>query len=223
MQQHAVSAFSRCWARQSRAKLSGAAVGLAIVLVGAGCGASSSPGRSKASPKAGAGTVDVEYISDLSGTNGQETPFLTAMKAAVAAANARGGIEGRKIALTVCDSQVSDQADATCGQAAVSDHAIAVIGNEHEDAGLPYLQKAAIPYLNEGFSAGDWSSPVSFMINNLGVAASVGFVAVLKQDGCTSFAALNQAYSVSPSSAAAFNAAIGAGAKQDGLTYDGPH
>ncbi len=227
MQKRAVKRLMRCWDRPRWSRTLAVGASLAIALAAAGCGSSSSTGTSASGSKTSAraatstGTVDVEYISDLSGTNHQEAPFLAAMKAAVAAANVRGGVRGHKIVLTVCDSQVSDQADAACGQKAVSDHAIAVIGNDHEDAALPYLQQAHIPDLNVGLSPGDASNPDSFMINDGSIALFGGLAPILKDDGCKSFAALDEAFNVSPPSAAAFTATIAAAAKQFGITYDG--
>jgi ABC-type branched-subunit amino acid transport system substrate-binding protein len=128
------------------------------------------------------------YIGDESNTGGQAAPALGAFKAAVAAANARGGIHGHPIHLIVCDAQGSQNSAAACGQQAVSDRAIAVVDDSgEEDTMFPYLQAAHIPTFDNGGLPLTWTSPVSFILNADFLSVTAGAVALMAKAGCTSF------------------------------------
>jgi Periplasmic binding protein len=161
-------------------------MGVALV---AGCGSSS--GSGSGSTSSGAHTpYKVMYISDLSNLGGLFTPYETSLMSVVKAANARGGADGHPIDVIVCDSQANANADAACGQQAVSDKVIAVISYDLEGTEFPYLQAADIPDFNFGIGAAPLKSPVSFMIDDSVLDASFGPVGALAQDGCKNFAAI---------------------------------
>jgi ABC-type branched-subunit amino acid transport system substrate-binding protein len=168
-------------------RLAGGTLCVALAVTSAACG-SSNGGGSSGGTTASHSTYPLVYIGDESNTNGSATPALDAFKAAVVAANARGGIHGHQIHLIVCDAQSNENAAAACGQQAVSDNAIAVVDDSgEEDTMFPYLQAAHIPTFDNGGLPLTWTSPVSFVINADFLSVTAGAVALLAKDGCTSF------------------------------------
>lgn len=195
---------------------------LAIAALAAGCASSSSSvtatsGSSTSSTSAQA-TYGIGLIADLSGNGGLDLPFEQALVASVNAANARGPIHGHQLKLTVCDSQTNDNADAACGQQMVSSHVVAVFDIAGEAAALPYLQAAGIPDLNYGALPQDWTSPVSFATNTLGLTSTVGFIALAKAQHCQSIAAVSTTAGT-PAAAAAQQNALSGAAKLDGIAF----
>ncbi len=180
--------------RRSMTRLAGVALCVAVALTAAACGSSkgSAPGTGTAANES---SYPLVYIGDESNTGGQATPALNAFKAAVAAANAHGGIHGHPINLIVCDAQGNQNAAAGCGQQAASDHAIAVVDDSgEEDTMFPYLQTAHIPTFDNGGLPLTWTSPVSFIINADFLAVTAGAVALLSRAGCTSFVTVGSEY-----------------------------
>jgi hypothetical protein len=145
-------------------------------------------------------------------------PFEQAIVGSVKAANAREPLHGHTFNLIVCDSQTNDNADAACGQQMVSSHVVAVFDLAGEDAALPYLQSAGIPDLNDGAEPQDWTSPVSFATNTLGLTSTVGFIALAKDQHCQSIAAVSS-IAGTPAAAAAQQNALSGAAKLDGIAF----
>jgi ABC-type branched-subunit amino acid transport system substrate-binding protein len=114
---------------------------------------------------------------DAEGTNGANFPEAgIAAKAYEAAINAKGGINGRPLKVTVCNDKNDNNRAATCARQAVSDKAVAVVGSFSLGAGqiLPILAPANIPYLaNAAIDASEFSSPDSYPI----LSGPVGFLA----------------------------------------------
>jgi substrate-binding family protein len=200
--------------RASRRRAALAAVTSVVTLVAVGCGSSSPSTGSSASKSA---TYKVMYISDLTGTEGLFTPYQAAFAAAVKSSNARSGVH---LDLITCDSQTNANAAAECGQQAVSDHVIAVVSYDEEGTEDPYLEAAKIPDLNIGIGQVSWSSPISFILNDLSVGGEVGFPGLLKQGGCTSFDTLD-AGTGNAADVSAAEAEQVAAAKQFDLSFKG--
>jgi hypothetical protein len=179
---------------------------------------STSASSTPASSTSAAGAYNLGLIADLSGNGGIDLPFEQAIVGSVAAANAREPVHGHKFNLIVCDSQTNENADAACGQEMVSDHVVAVFDLAGEDAALPYLQSAGIPDLNDGVLPQDWTSPVSFATNTLGLTSTVGFMALAKTQGCTTIAAVST-LAATPAAAAAEEGALSASAKADDMAF----
>jgi hypothetical protein len=96
-------------------------------------------------------------------------------KAAAKAINAAGGVKdpsggpNRPISIVVCDDTSGSNATAACGQEAVSDHALAVVGDETAYGSVfdPIVTSAGIPIIAQGaYAPADLSSPLSFPITN---------------------------------------------------------
>jgi hypothetical protein len=206
-----------------RLPLGAAAAVIAVSVALAGCGSSSAAGGNPASGSAGSssGSYELMYMSDLTNTNGAETPWEQAFQGAVNAANARGGIHGHKINLVICDAQQSENAAAACAQKAVADHAIAMTGLNGEQSEFSYLQAAHIPDINLGGTEVSWKSPVSFMITELSLSTGAGYPIVMKQKGCTSFDVVDTGDAASPGMASAYNTQLEIGAKLAGIKFLG--
>jgi ABC-type branched-subunit amino acid transport system substrate-binding protein len=192
-------------------------------LAAAGCSSGSSSSTAAAASgtpasTSAASTYSIGLIADLSGNGGVDLPFEQAIVGSVDAANAREPIHGHAFKLIVCDSQTNDNADAACGQEMVSDHVVAVYDLAGETAALPYLQSAGIPDLNYGAEPQDWTSPVSFATNTLGLTSTVGFIALAKAQGCQSIAAVST-IAGTPAAAAAQQAALSGAAKAAGIAF----
>ena len=136
-----------------------AAVGLALV---AGCGSDSKGGS--AAEGVTAGTIKVGSISDITGPSAAvQGPWLHGVRSAIDAANAKGGIGGRKIELVSED----DKYDAGVGLAAyrklVTQEkvlAIAFSGSSNVAAAvLPRLQRDKVPVFGGFATAKDAVNP----------------------------------------------------------------
>ncbi len=160
------------------------------------------------------------FMDDISGTAGATAPYVDAFKADFKAANLRGGVAGHQIDLITCDTAANDNSAAACGQQAASDHVFGVISESGEDTFFPYLEAAHIPVFNEGIGVHSWSSPVSFIINNLLLDATAGYVSVLHEEGCKSFVQLATAGG-SPDLFASEQKGIATESKQFGMADKG--
>jgi ABC-type branched-subunit amino acid transport system substrate-binding protein len=213
------------WRPQRNGRYRGGHVPTALALIAVGglivsaCGSTSPKSTSSgSSTSSSTGSYSLGFISDLSGNGGADLPYEQATVGSVKAVNARGGIRGHQLKLIICDSQTNDNADAACGQQLVSDHVFAVIDDAAEPAALPYFQSAGIPDLNIGGLIQEWTSPVSFAINNLGLTSSVGFTALAKQEKCKSFAAVSS-NATSPAVANAQENGLAGEAKHEGIDF----
>lgn len=103
-------------------------------------------------------------------------------KAAADAINAAGGIGGSPIELEQCDLKNDPNAARECGNKAVADGVVAVVGPVSANAGeyFPILEAAQIPVVgNVPAAAADFTSPASFPLYGGIVSASGGLADVL--------------------------------------------
>jgi ABC-type branched-subunit amino acid transport system substrate-binding protein len=157
-------------------------------------------------------------ILPLTGTGGFYTPIENAMKAGVAAVNAKGGVKGHPLHLTVCDSGSGSSATATCGAKAVSSHAVAVLEESGDASFLPYLEKAGIPDISSGVAQQTATSQDSFTFW-AGLLAVAGPIATSKRLGCSSEEFIFDAGQASnPAEEAGISALTGIVAKTVGIT-----
>lgn len=109
-------------------------------------------------------------------------------KAAAAALNAKGGIDGHKIQIDVCDNKGNPNQSAACGRQAKSNGDIAVIGAWDIYGAtqiLPVLQAEGIPYI--GSLAGapiELTSPDSFNFDPGAVLAAWATAGLWNSEGC---------------------------------------
>lgn len=181
----------------------GIIVGAMVVsLLTAGLIATTAQAASAAAPS----VYKLGYFTDLTGNGGALMPWDADITANVKAINAQGGIKGHKIDLVTCDGATNANGAASCGQQLVADHVFAVIDLSLESSQIPYFQKAGIPDFNIGSMPNMATSPISFMVNDLTVAAGAGFATLAKQADCKSIVYLQD--TVSPASEEEQNAAI---------------
>ena len=159
------------------------AVGIAI-LVGA-CGSSSSSSSTTSSSStaatsaattaastAGGSTVDVWTAAPIGAPQASAPQSASGVQAAFRYLNSHGGLGSlhQKVAVKVCNTQLTPQGEIQCGQQAVSDpKAIAMIAPIIVISVQPFvaeLQKAGLPDVNPSASAPPvFQSPTSFPLN----------------------------------------------------------
>lgn len=108
-------------------------------------------------------------------------------KAAAAALNKKGGIDGHPVQIDVCDNQANPNQSVVCGRKAKSDGDIAVIGSADFGAPemLPVLQAEGIPYIgSEAATPAELSSPDSFNFDPAAVLAPFATAGMWQQLGC---------------------------------------
>jgi ABC-type branched-subunit amino acid transport system substrate-binding protein len=128
----------------------------------------------------------VKIMVMFEGTGSVATPEVP--EGAIAAAeaiNASGGIDGSPIEVTKCDLSNDPNTARECGQQAVDDGMVAVVGPVSANAGeyMPLLEAAQIPVIgNVPASAADFTSPASFPLYGGIVTASAGLADVLASE-----------------------------------------
>ena len=122
--------------------------------------------------------VKLMLISEFSG--GVTTPEIAnGAKAAVKALNAKNGINGSPVTLTVCDTKNDPNTATDCGQQAVDGKYLAVVGSQSVQAGkfFPLLQAAKIPVVgNNVADPADFINPSSFPLSG-GILSTIGGLA----------------------------------------------
>jgi len=140
-------------------------VSSATVVVCAACSSSgSSSSGSAASTGSGAGSSSSSTIP-IMGEGVFNSPDVSlpdaeaALKAGVDSINAKGGINGHKLALEICDDQLDPNLASACARKAVTDHDVAVVTpfSAFGPQIIPILAAAGIPDFNEAPNA-----PVDF-------------------------------------------------------------
>jgi branched-chain amino acid transport system substrate-binding protein len=115
------------------------------------------------------------------------------MQAAVDSINAKGGINGHKIDLTICDDQFDPNKASACARTAVSNHDVAVVSafSAFTAQIVPILQAAGIPYFNTAPSEQvDFTSSVEFPLT-AGLPGNYGSLGqALVNAGCTKVGAV---------------------------------
>jgi branched-chain amino acid transport system substrate-binding protein len=221
------------WIRRST--LAGAAV-LAVAVVGAGCSSSSKPSSSNtttgASPTTAASgssattaaaagntasapgisptTIKVALVTSLSGSDSSNSVNIPkGFAARIAAQNAAGGVDGRKLTYFVEDDQSSPTTALAAAQAAVNKDAFAIDYNSPFAFGaIKYMATSGIPVVGGGYDGPEWTMPSTFP-NMFSWAPEVWAsnpvwttgAAFIKSEGGTRIASVG--YAISPSSTAA--------------------
>ncbi len=107
--------------------------------------------------------------------------------------NARGGIAGRPLEVTVCDEQFDPAVAATCARQAVEEEMVSVVGS------FTFFAESIVPVIGESsitwfgaccpITPSELTSPYAFNIGNQPMYA-VGAVKKAVDDGCTSINAV---------------------------------
>src|ERR1700733_6601748 len=171
----------------------------AALAVGCSSGSSSTagPGTSPAAnsgASSGAAKAPIKLMVDTTmspaaALGGLSFPYpAVTAKAAAAALNKDGGIDGHQVVIDVCDNQGNPNQSAACGREAKSNGDIAVVGSWDVDGAteiLPVLQAEGIPYIGAlAASPAEVTSPDSFIFDDGAVLASYATAAMWSSEGC---------------------------------------
>lgn len=160
-----------------------------VVALGA-CGASATGGGDGDS----SGSIKIVQIAPYNSPTAT-LPFMkTSIQAAVDEINAAGGVNGRKIDLTTCDSKYDPNEELRCAQEAVREKAVAVVGGLMVNGAqtLALLEKAKIPSIGaDAITPADAKSPASFLFD-AGLPGYAAMPAVAKEKlGATKISTFN--------------------------------
>jgi branched-chain amino acid transport system substrate-binding protein len=116
------------------------------------------------SPGVSATTIKIGYITSITGV--ASSTFADGpggAEAAIDAANAAGGVDGRKLQLVTEDDESSPTGDATAAQELVQGKGVYGIVDYSPltFGGAPYLSKQKIPVTGFGFDGPEWAEPQS--------------------------------------------------------------
>jgi ABC-type branched-subunit amino acid transport system substrate-binding protein len=126
-------------------RLASVIVGVLAIALIAGCGSSSSSGGGSSK-----GPIKILTYGDITGLTPTPSHQLTdGVEAAVDAFNAAGGVQGRKVQLITCDTQLNPAHAANCVAKAKAEGVVAAIPSEEllDNVTTPLLEKQGIPIL----------------------------------------------------------------------------
>jgi branched-chain amino acid transport system substrate-binding protein len=190
-----------------------------------GSTASGTSGNTASAPGVTTSGISVGIITSTTGVAGPNfVHYADGARARFDAANAAGGINGRKVSLTAVDDGGSLTQDQTAAQDLVSKNVFAVIaGTPFFFASAKYLNQQAVPVTGGGFDGPEWgqqpntnmfsftgNTGPNFLVNS----ENDGGVKFIKMEGGTNIAAMG--YGISPSSSASAQA-VGIVAPKVGL------
>lgn len=162
-----------------------------VAVLGLAACRSSSNGDSGSGTSGGSGAqLSFGMIGTFQASGIDYSDADAAVQAMVDQINAAGGVNGKKLKVTVCDDQQDPNQATTCARQAVSDHDLAVL-MPTSSAGfgtevLPVLNAAHIPVVgNPVVSEQDWTSPNAFPLDSGAPAQYAGVALGLKNAGCT--------------------------------------
>src|SRR3984957_1688281 len=152
-------------------------------------GSGTSPAASSAAAKAPIKLMVDTTMSPAAALGGLSFPYpAVTAKAAAAALNKDGGIDGHQVVIDVCDNQGNPNQSAACGREAKSNGDIAVVGSWDVEGAteiLPVLQAEGIPYIGAlAASPAEVTSPDSFIFDDGAVLASYATAAMWSAEGC---------------------------------------
>ena len=114
---------------------------------------------------------------------------LEGLKAAVAAVNAAGGINGRPLQLEFCDGKFDPNAEINCARQLVSKKVVAAIDPfftaDASGTAFKILQDAGIPYLTRGAAPVTWTNEHAFLVGGGVPGWYYGAAAAMVADGAT--------------------------------------
>jgi branched-chain amino acid transport system substrate-binding protein len=177
----------------------GVAVGLPAVFVGSSLGADAS-----ATPA----PLTIAYITSETGAAAtQNAGVVPVFEAALAAQNAQGGINGRRLVPMIIDDQTSATSAATGVQEAISRGAIGIVSaSVFTDQIAKYPQQAGVPVTGDSSTGTSWGKRPNTNMFGIGTSGSVDpaypvstmFGKLIKQSGGTRLGVF--ALAVAPSS-----------------------
>ncbi|WP_165818466.1 ABC transporter substrate-binding protein [Frankia canadensis] len=146
------------------------------------CGSSGSGGTTAKPKDAIVLTVIIPTVSKP-----PTLPYVTsAVKAAAAAVNAKGGISGKQIEIKVCNENNNPNDATKCARQAVSDHSVAVVGSFSTSGSqvTSILAKAGIPLVGFGaITPGDYACATCYNFDAGSTLAFAGLPGALRSQG----------------------------------------
>jgi branched-chain amino acid transport system substrate-binding protein len=146
---------SECPASRRRRILAAGLAALPLVALAA-CGNGGGGGASPSSSSSSGGTYNVTLISDLTGPfSSVSSPGAAGVEVAVNSVNASGGVNGKKLNLTVIDSQSSPSVALSSAQKAIAANPLALFmlsGSAGASAITSLAQSSKVPLLSPGLS-----------------------------------------------------------------------
>jgi branched-chain amino acid transport system substrate-binding protein len=189
-----------------------------------GAPTSAAAGNTASAPGITPTTIKVALVTSLSGSDSSNSVNIPkGFAARIAAQNAAGGVDGRKITFITQDDQSSPTAALTAAQAAVNEGAFAIDYNSPFAFGaIKYMAGAGIPVVGGGYDGPEWTIPSQFP-NMFSWSPEVWasnpiyttFAQFIKDEGGSRIASVG--YGISPSSAASAKG-MGPAAKAVGIT-----
>jgi len=159
-----------------------AAVVFAIAVLAAGCGSKSSPSSPSGSSRP-SGSISLGAVFSLTGPGGVYGPQQqNGAQLAVAQINAKGGVDGRKLSLTVLDDGSDKQQSAQATQRLIQqDHVVALLGPTLSNSAVaahPLADKLRTPMLAVSTTGlhivGDCPYPCTYIFrDSLGEASAI--------------------------------------------------
>jgi branched-chain amino acid transport system substrate-binding protein len=127
-----------------------------LALAACGNGVGSSAASSSSGTSSSGGAYNIALVSDLSGAfSSVSTPGAAGVEVAVDNINASGGVNGKKLNLSVIDSQSSPTVALSSAQKAITGSPLALLmlsGSAGASAITSLAQSAKIPFLSPGLS-----------------------------------------------------------------------
>jgi branched-chain amino acid transport system substrate-binding protein len=129
-----------------------------------------------------------------------ESPILsladnaTALEASVEAFNARGGVGGHCMELTVCDSEGDPNRELDCARQLVEDGAVATLADTtgfNSQAVAEVFEAAGMPRIGNPSSNADLASPVTYAFGAGAAGTTIMMVPPLLREGITKIAAIH--------------------------------
>jgi hypothetical protein len=144
-----------------------AAVAASVLALSAAACGSSSPSSSGSQADSSGKTLNIALIVDVTGIYASISGLaLYPMEAAIAQANAKGGVDGYHIDYKVIDSQSTPVGGLTAAREAIADHVFAVVADSTGlMGGLATLAAAKMPVIGDG-DVPQWNAgPTLFSIS----------------------------------------------------------
>jgi ABC-type branched-subunit amino acid transport system substrate-binding protein len=164
------------------------AIGASIALLGSACSSGSNTttgatGSNSAGPKGS--PIEILTATPIATAEDDETEQEVAGKAAVAAINAAGGINGHPLNLTVCNSEFDPNVETNCARQAVSSHVAAAVGGVTLFPGFySTIKSASIPFVGSyGLVPQDFTDSNVFPIDGGNYSYFYGAAALALQLG----------------------------------------
>lgn len=166
-----------------------ALLGLCCIALVAACATTSTSSATQPAATTGGsgGDIPVGFIGTIQSSSISLPDSGAAVQAHVNQINATGGINGRKIKLTLCDDHFQPNTATECAQAAVQQHDVAVLSTFTAFSAqiIPILQAAKIPLLfAQAAGADDYASPISFPRSAAPAGINLALGLALANAGC---------------------------------------